>query len=87
MSRICSITGKSGKMGNSRSHSNIATRHKQNVNLQTIRINGRRVRVAASTMRTLRKMALIAHGQLPTKRQKKVVRVAARTAAAAKAKK
>jgi ribosomal protein L28 len=77
MSRIDSLTGKRGKVGNSRSHSNIATRRKQNVNLQTVRINGRRVRVAASTLRTLRKMTAIAHGEMPTKMQKKAAKKAA----------
>jgi len=84
MSRIDALTGKTGKMGNSRSHSNIATRRKQNVNLQTIRLNGRRVRVAASTIRTLRKMTAIAHGQVPTKMQKKAAKKAALKAAAKK---
>ena len=84
MSRIDALTGKRGKVGNSRSHSNIATKRKQNVNLQTIRLNGRRVRVAASTIRTLRKLTLIAHGQLPTKMQKKAAKKAALAAAAKK---
>ncbi|KAA0205969.1 50S ribosomal protein L28 [Candidatus Uhrbacteria bacterium] len=74
MSRIDAITGKGAKSANSRSHSNIATRRRQHVNLQTVRINGRRVRVAASTLRTLRKLAKQAHGELPTKRQKKAAK-------------
>ncbi len=77
MSRICVLTGKGAKTANSRSHSNIATRRRQHVNLQTVRINGRRVRVAASTLRTLRKLAKEAHGDLPTKRQKKAAKKAA----------
>ncbi len=63
MSRICALTGKHAKIANSRSHSNIATRRRQNVNLQTVRINGRRVRIAASTIRTLQKLAKQAHGE------------------------
>ena len=81
MSRIDALTGKSAKVVNSRSHSNIATKRRQNVNLQTVRINGRRVRVATSTMRTLRKMAAIVHGEIPTKMQKKAAKKAARAAA------
>jgi large subunit ribosomal protein L28 len=77
MSRIDILTGKKANVGNSRSHSNIATRRKQNVNLQVVRINGRRVRVATSTMRTLRKMAGIAHGEILTKMQKKANKKAA----------
>jgi ribosomal protein L28 len=83
MSRICAITGKSANFGNSRSHSNIATRRKQKVNLQTISLNGRRVRVAASTLRTLHKMTAIANGTLPSKMQKKATKQAARKVAAA----
>jgi large subunit ribosomal protein L28 len=61
MSRICQLSGKSALYGNSRSHSNIATRRRQGVNLQTIQINGQRIRVAARTLRTLKKMAREAH--------------------------
>lgn len=82
MSRIDALTGKTAKVVNSRSHSNIATKRRQNVNLQTVRINGRRVRIATSTMRTLRKMAAIAHGEIPTKMQKKAAKKVARAAAA-----
>lgn len=55
MSRICQLTGKSANFGQTRSHSNIASKHRQNVNLQTVSINGTRVRVAARTLRTLKK--------------------------------
>jgi large subunit ribosomal protein L28 len=81
MSRIDALTGKSAKTVNSRSHSNIATKRRQNVNLQTVRINGRRVRVAASTMRTLRKLTAIANGEMPTKMQKKAAKKAEMAAA------
>lgn len=63
MSRICQLTGKSAIFGNSRSHSNIASRRRQNVNLQTIRINGKRVRIAARTLRTLKKYVNHVHAQ------------------------
>ena len=62
MSRIDQLTGKRANFGNSRSHSNIATRRRQNVNLQTIRLNGRKLRVSARTLRTLKKLAAKAHG-------------------------
>lgn len=64
MSRICQLTGKSALFGNSRSHSNIATRRRQNVNLQTIRINGKRLRIAARTLRTLKKLSKDAHPEV-----------------------
>ena len=71
MSRICLLTGKRANFGQSRSHSNIATKRRQEVNLQTVRLNGQRVRVAARTLRTIKKMAAIAHGTWLSKRQKK----------------
>ncbi len=57
MSRICILTGKRANFGQSRSHSNRATKRRQNVNLQTIKINGQRIKVAARTLRTLKKLA------------------------------
>jgi ribosomal protein L28 len=51
------LTGKRANTANSRSHSNIATRRKQHVNLQPFTINGQRVYLAARTIRTLRKYA------------------------------
>lgn len=55
MSRIDMLTGKRANSGNSRSHSNIATKRKQQVNLQTITIGGVRLRVSARTIKTLKK--------------------------------
>jgi large subunit ribosomal protein L28 len=78
MSRIDILTGKRANVGNSRSHSNIASKRKQEVNLQRMRIDGTNVRVSARTMKTLRKLAETAKGIRPTKRQKKAARVAAR---------
>lgn len=80
MSRIDELTGKKANFGNSRSHSNVATRHRQNVNLQTIRIEGVKVRVAARTIKALKKMALKATGKLPNKMAKKRAKTAARAA-------
>jgi len=77
MSRIDQLTGKSANFGNSRSHSNIATRHRQNVNLQTIRLNGEKIRISTRTLRTLKRLAAKAHGLIPTKRQKKAAKKAA----------
>ncbi|MBU1348631.1 50S ribosomal protein L28 [Patescibacteria group bacterium] len=81
MSRIDMLTGKRANVGNSRSHSNIATKRKQEVNLQTLRVGGAKVRVSARTMKTLKKFAAIAEGTRPTKRQKKAAKTAARKAA------
>jgi ribosomal protein L28 len=80
MSRIDSLTGKRGNTANSRSHSNIATKRTQEVNLQTVRIGGVRVRVSTRTIKTLKKFAAIAKGEMQTKRQKKQAKTAARVA-------
>lgn len=59
MSRICEISGKRALSGNNRSHSLRATRRKWNVNLQTVTINGQKVKVAARTLRTLKKQNIV----------------------------
>ncbi|MSR85191.1 50S ribosomal protein L28 [Candidatus Uhrbacteria bacterium] len=61
MSRICVLTGKKANFGNSRSHSNIATKRRQNVNLQTVRINGKRIRISTRALRTIKKLAAEIH--------------------------
>lgn len=82
MSRVCAIIGKKANFGHSRSHSNIATKRRQHVNLQTIRIGGTRMRLSTEAIKTLKRMAAIAHGEIPTKRQKKAAKTAARLARA-----
>jgi ribosomal protein L28 len=77
MSRIDQLSGKRAKIVNSRSHSNIATKRKQNVNLQTIRVDGKRIRVSTRTVRSLKRAAAIAHGEIPTRKQKKAAKKAA----------
>ncbi len=84
MSRIDQLTGRGANFGQSRSHSNIASKHRQNVNLQTVRIDGMRIRVSARTLKTLKKMAKEMTGQLPTLKQKKAARRTERAAKAAK---
>ncbi|MDO8618148.1 MAG: 50S ribosomal protein L28 [Candidatus Uhrbacteria bacterium] len=68
MSRIDQLTGKKANFGNSRSHSNIATKRRQNVNLQTVTINGRRMRVSARTLKTIKKMVKEIHGEKMSKK-------------------
>ena len=80
MSRIDQLTGRKANFGHSRSHSNIATKRRQNVNLQTVRIGGRKIRVSARTLKTLKKLAKQQHGELPTKKQKIRAKRAARAA-------
>jgi large subunit ribosomal protein L28 len=62
MSRKCAITGKGAMSGNNVSHANNKTKRKFNINLRTIRITledgtRRKLKVAASTLRTMRKGA------------------------------
>lgn len=55
MSRVCQLSGRGTRSGNSRSHSNIATKRTFKVNLQTKRINGVKMRVSTKALRTLTK--------------------------------
>ncbi|MEI6650202.1 MAG: 50S ribosomal protein L28 [Candidatus Moraniibacteriota bacterium] len=57
MSRVCQLTGRGTRAGNKRSHSNIATRRTFAVNLQTKKIDGKRVRLSAKAIKTLAKQA------------------------------
>lgn len=52
MARICDNCGRRALKGNSRSHSNIATIKFQQVNLQYARIDGKRMRVCTSCLRS-----------------------------------
>ncbi len=60
MSRICQITGKAPLVGHNVSHANNKTKRRFLPNLRTVRITledgtTRKMRIAASTLRTLRK--------------------------------
>lgn len=55
MSRVCQLTGRGTASGNSRSHSNIASRRKFKINLQTKRISGMKFRLSTRAIRTLAK--------------------------------
>ena len=57
MSRICQMTGRKTASGNSRSHSNIATRRTFKINLQTKHVNGVKMRLSTKAIRTLAKNA------------------------------
>jgi len=82
MSRIDALTLRRPNFGHSRSHSNIATKRRQNVNLQTVRIGGTKVRVSTRTLKTLKKISRQVQGELPTLKAKKQARRAARAAKA-----
>lgn len=57
MSRVCQLTGRGTASGNSRSHSNIASRRTFKINLQTKRIGGVKLRLSTRALRTLAKTA------------------------------
>lgn len=62
MSRVCAITGKGPMVGNNVSHAKNRTKRRFLPNLRTIRVTledgtTRKIRVAASTLRTMRKQS------------------------------
>ncbi|MEA1925670.1 MAG: 50S ribosomal protein L28 [Patescibacteria group bacterium] len=52
----CDICGKKARSGHSRSHSNIATKRKFKVNLQTKRIDGKRLKICTRCIKTMNKV-------------------------------
>jgi len=64
MARRCAITGKGPLTGNNVSHANNKTKRRQLPNLRSVKITledgtTKRVRVAASTLRTMKKKAAL----------------------------
>ncbi|MGE4296168.1 MAG: 50S ribosomal protein L28 [Campylobacterales bacterium] len=62
MARKCTVTGKGPMVGYTVSHANNKTKRVFNVNVRTIRValpdgTTRKIKVAASTLRTLRKVS------------------------------
>ncbi|MDF1498249.1 MAG: L28 family ribosomal protein [Patescibacteria group bacterium] len=55
MSRTCQVCGRGTKASQSRSHSNIATKTKQYINIQTKKIDGDKVKVCAKCIKTAAK--------------------------------
>lgn len=55
MARKCQICERGGLTGHSRSHSNIATKRKQKINLQTALYKGKRVKACARCVKSLTK--------------------------------
>lgn len=58
MSRTCEMTGRGTKTGNSRSHSNIATRRTFKINIQTKRVDGVKMKLSTKAIRTMAKNAV-----------------------------
>ncbi len=55
MARICDRCGRGSNRGNSRSHSNIATKVQQFANLQSKRIGGKKMSVCTRCLKTMDK--------------------------------
>ena len=53
MSKTCDLCGRGSTKDASRSHSNIKTIKKQYLNLQTKKINGKKMKVCAKCIKTL----------------------------------
>ncbi|MFH0928685.1 MAG: 50S ribosomal protein L28 [bacterium] len=56
MSRTCEKCGKDGLVVQWRSHSNVATRHRQQVNLQSKVIDGKKTKICAKCIKGLAKV-------------------------------
>jgi ribosomal protein L28 len=55
MAKKCDLCGRGATKGASRSHSKIKTLKRQNINLQSKVINGVKLKICASCMRTINK--------------------------------
>ena len=55
MAKKCDICGRGSTKGASRSHSNIKTNKRQNINLQSKKINGKRVNICTKCIKTAAK--------------------------------
>ncbi|MCX6796169.1 MAG: 50S ribosomal protein L28 [Candidatus Falkowbacteria bacterium] len=56
MSKRCDICGRGSQKDASRSHSNIKTIKRQHINLQTKRINGKKIKICTKCLKTMVKM-------------------------------
>ncbi|MEI7741438.1 MAG: L28 family ribosomal protein [bacterium] len=56
MAKVCDICERGGLVINWRSHSNIATKHKQKLNLQRRKMGGMTLRVCTSCTRSMNKI-------------------------------
>ncbi len=55
MARKCDICGRGSTKDAQRSHSNIKTLKRQYINLQTKKINGKKIKICTKCLRTLAK--------------------------------
>jgi len=59
MSRRCSVCERKSLKAASRSHSNIATKRRQYLNLQTQKIDGKKIKICTSCIKTKNKKTAI----------------------------
>lgn len=52
MSRVCQLCGRGTKTANNVSHSNLKTKRKQKINLQTKKLNGAKIKICTSCLKT-----------------------------------
>ena len=57
MSKICEKCGRKALSSQSRSHSNVATKRKQLINLQSKTIGGKKMQICTKCIKTLSKKA------------------------------
>ena len=55
MSRTCQICGRGTKSSQTRSHSNIATKKKQYINIQKKVVDGEKINICAKCIKTMAK--------------------------------
>ncbi|MCK5084119.1 MAG: 50S ribosomal protein L28 [Candidatus Pacebacteria bacterium] len=55
MSRTCQICGRGTRASQSRSHSNVATKRKQFINIQSKNIDGEKVKICTKCIKTAAK--------------------------------
>jgi large subunit ribosomal protein L28 len=55
MARICSICERKAIMGYSVSHSQIATKRRMNINLQSKKVDGKRISICTSCIKSINK--------------------------------
>ena len=55
MAKVCEICGRGPQSSNSRSHSNIGSKRRQQINLQYKSVNGQRKRLCTNCLKSLSK--------------------------------
>ena len=74
MGKTCDLCKRSSTKGASRSHSKIKTLKRQNINLQTKNIDGMKIKVCTSCLRTAVKPVKVKVAKVPGAKPVKVVK-------------